>query len=168
MSYSINKTKFLTETELKSLRELITREDSRDSLMLRLALATGARAQELLNIQTNDLNDDDMSVLIRGLKNSDDREIPLRPELYKLIRGHSRPNERLFKISYRRLVQIWELYRPTKKKFHSLRHTFAIELYKKTRDLRVVQVALGHKSINNTMVYAQYVYKTNELRKLIL
>jgi integrase/recombinase XerC len=54
------------------------------------------------------------------------------------------------------------------KKFHSLRHTFAIELYQKTKDLRLVQVALGHRNITNTMIYADYVYSQQELRKLIL
>jgi integrase len=31
--------------------------------------------------------------------------------------------------------QVWDLYRPCAKKFHALRHTFAIRLYRKTKDL---------------------------------
>jgi integrase/recombinase XerC len=54
------------------------------------------------------------------------------------------------------------------KKLHGLRHTFAIRLYKKTKDIRLVQVALGHRNITNTMVYADYAYSQQELRKLIL
>ena len=80
----------------------------------------------------------------------------------------SKADDLLFPISYSRLIQIWEHYRPTHKKFHSLRHTFAIRLYKKTKDLRLVQVALGHRNITNTMIYADYVYSQQELRKLIL
>ncbi|CAM5999402.1 unnamed protein product [Sphagnum balticum] len=38
----------------------------------------------------------------------------------------------------------------------------------KTKDLRLVQVALGHRNITNTMVYADYIYSQQELRKLIL
>ena len=38
---------------------------------------------------------------------------------------------------------------------HSLRHTFATELYRRTRDLGLVQAALGHASITSTMVYAR-------------
>ena len=38
---------------------------------------------------------------------------------------------------------------------HSLRHTFATGLLAKTGDLRLVQSALGHKSIISTTVYAQ-------------
>jgi integrase len=74
----------------------------------------------------------------------------------------------LFPITYNRLRQIWDLYRPVQKKFHSLRHTFAIQLYKKTKDIRLVQVALGHRNVMNTMIYADYVYSQTELRKLIL
>jgi integrase len=75
---------------------------------------------------------------------------------------------RIFPISYQRLYQIWDHWKPCKKKLHSLRHTFAIELYRRTRDLRLVQMALGHKSINNTMVYADYIYTQEELKKLLI
>lgn len=138
--------------------------------MIWTALRTGARAQELLNLQKADLNAYDESVFIRGLKGSNDREIPLPSELFKRLQSYaeSQPGAALFPISYHRLYQIWELYRPIPKKFHALRHTFAIELYQKTKDLRLVQVALGHRNITNTMIYADYVYSQQELRKLIL
>jgi site-specific recombinase XerD len=38
---------------------------------------------------------------------------------------------------------------------HSLRHTFAMNLYRKTGDLRLVQTALGHKRITTTEIYAR-------------
>jgi site-specific recombinase XerD len=38
---------------------------------------------------------------------------------------------------------------------HSLRHTFAMNLYQKTGDLRLVQTALGHKRITTTEIYAR-------------
>jgi integrase/recombinase XerC len=108
--------------------------------------------------------------LIRGLKNSNDREIPLNSRFFEELQRYSQglSGTRLFDIGYQRLYQIWELYRPIPKKFHSLRHTFAIELYQKTKDLRLVQVALGHRNITNTMIYADYVYSQQELRRLIL
>ncbi|MBZ0173639.1 MAG: tyrosine-type recombinase/integrase, partial [Phycisphaerales bacterium] len=37
---------------------------------------------------------------------------------------------------------------------HSLRHTFATRLRRKTGDLRIVQVALGHRQLATTEVYA--------------
>lgn len=171
--YSLNKTKYLLQPERERLEKIIRdylTTDTRNCLILWLALRTGARAQELLNIKKSDLNTYDQSVFIKGIKGSNDRELPLPAQLFQaLIRlGESNPKEEVFPITYPRLYQIWEFYRPVPKKFHALRHTFAIELYQKTKDIRLVQVALGHRNITNTMVYADYVYSQQELRKLIL
>lgn len=171
--YSLNKNKYLLPPESERLEKLLDDHlgrDPRNCLMLLVALRTGGRAQEILNLRKTDLNAYDETVFIRGLKGSNDREIPLpRPLFQKLARWAEQSSDpRLFPIGYHRLHQIWELYRPVPKKFHSLRHTFAIRLYQKTKDLRLVQVALGHRNITNTMVYADYVYSQQELRRLIL
>lgn len=175
--YQLNKNKYLLEPELQRLEALMTRfqvKDLRNVTLLRLALATGARAQELLNLRAQDLNSHDRSVFIQGIKGSNDRELPLPIDLFSDLESLSHvasetsTEGRLFPISYNRLRQIWQDYRPTGKKFHSLRHTFAIRLYKKTRDLRLVQVALGHRNITNTIIYADYIYSQEELRKLLL
>lgn len=159
--------------EADRLKKILTDyqdQDPRNCLLIGLGLRTGARAQELLNMTLGDLNPYDESVFIRGLKNSNDREIPLHSDFFKRLHrfASERKSGSVFGISYHRLYQVWELYRPVPKKFHSLRHTFAIELYQKTKDLRLVQVALGHRNITNTMIYADYVYSQQELRKLIL
>ena len=38
---------------------------------------------------------------------------------------------------------------------HSLRHTVAMNLYRQTGDLRLVQTALGHRHISTTEIYAR-------------
>ncbi len=171
--YQLNKNKYLLDPEVEKLETLIasSRTDSlRDSLILELALRTGSRAKELLAIRKTDLNPYDETVFIRGMKGSNDRELPLPPELFaRLSRfADSRKGDLVFEIGYHRLRQIWDWYRPAPKKFHCLRHTFAIRLYRKTKDLRLVQVALGHRNITNTMIYADYIYSQQELKKLIL
>lgn len=171
--YSLNKNKYLLAPEAERLRKILSDyqdQDPRNCFLIGLGLRTGGRAQELLNLQKVDLNSYDESVLIRGIKGSSDREIPLHSDFYQKLHrwAEAQPGSRIFDISYPRLYQIWEFYRPIPKKFHSLRHTFAIELYQKTRDLRLVQVALGHRNIANTMIYADYVYSQQELRRLIL
>ena len=40
------------------------------------------------------------------------------------------------------------------KSVHALRHSYAVELYSKEKDLRVVQKQLRHVSIQSTLVYA--------------
>ena len=171
--YSLNKTKYLLDPEVDRLVHILNTykdDDLRNCTLLWLLLHTGGRAQEILNILKSDLNNFEETVLIRGIKGSNDRELPLPKWLFqRLLRAAELSNsDRVFPITYNRLRQIWELYRPTPKKIHSLRHTFAIRLYKKTRDLRLVQVALGHRNITNTMIYADYVYSQQELKKLIL
>ncbi len=172
--YSLNQTKYLLDPEFDRLchiLDLFRDRDPRNSAMLSLLLFTGARASEILNVKFDDLNVHDETILIFGIKGSNDRELPLRKPLFNQLlklRGSQGSTGLIFPISYRRMFQVWELYRPVHKKLHALRHTFAIRLYKKTRDLRLVQVALGHRNITNTMIYADYVYSQSELRKLLL
>ena len=182
--YALNKNKYLLEPEIDHLESLLDRTPpfgkadgttERDVLMLWVALLTGARATEVLNLLKSDLNTFDKSIFLRGIKGSNDREIPLPTSRFDRLYRYARncdvgleTQTRLFPIGYHRLRQIWDFYRPVDKKFHCLRHTFAIRLYRKTKDLRLVQVALGHRSISNTMIYADYVYSQQELRKLIL
>jgi integrase len=172
--YALNKNKYLLDPEVWQLEKILQRsmkDHPRDVLLIQIALNTGARAQEILNLVKADLNSYDRSVFIRGLKNSNDREIPLQKALFERLLEFTedhKPHHRVFAITYPRLRQIWDWYRPVPKTFHSLRHTFAIRLYQKTKDLRLVQVALGHRNITNTMIYADYVYSQRELKRLIL
>ncbi len=171
--YSLNKNKYLLPNEIEHFERLLEDHidsDARNCLALLLALKTGGRAQEILNLKKSDLNSSDESVFIQGLKGSSDREIPIKSSLFKKLTKYAQATDgdKLFPISYNRFRQIWDLYRPAQKKLHSLRHTFAIQLYRKTKDIRLVQVALGHRNVMNTMIYADYVYSQTELRKLIL
>lgn len=171
--YALNKNKYLLEPEVDRLEHILksfANKDPRNCTLLWTLLHSGARAQEVLNLRVDDLNTYDETVFFRGLKGSNDRELPVPSWLFQRLvhETTSARDEILFPITYNRLRQIWELYRPVHKKLHGLRHTFAIRLYKKTKDLRLVQVALGHRNITNTMVYADYVYSQQELRKLIL
>lgn len=40
------------------------------------------------------------------------------------------------------------------KSVHALRHSYAVELYRKDKDLRAVQKQLGHSSVQTTTIYA--------------
>jgi site-specific recombinase XerD len=170
-AYNLNRNKFLDDGELTNLSKVLQRcsKDDRNKILIELALATGARAQELLNIKREDLFESTKSVLIHGLKGSNDREIPLPPKLFTAVLNFSKTHHdpRVFPISYHRLHTIWGFYRPCKKKFHALRHTFAFELYKKTKDIRLVQLALGHRNIQNTEIYMTFDYSQNQMRRLI-
>jgi site-specific recombinase XerD len=185
--YSINRTKFLSDEELSQFRATLERNretDPRNVALLLFLLTTGARVTEALNVTIYDLFKEDHVVLIKGIKGSNDRELPIDPKLFnKMMELASgtisalgrpisetarHPKSKIFGISYTRAVQIWQLYRPAHKKLHSLRHTFAVELFKKTKDIKHVQMLMGHRNLNNTLVYAQYVYSISESKKLLL
>jgi integrase/recombinase XerC len=171
--YPLNKNKYLLEPEVERLQYILDSfkdKDSRNCTLLWTLLHTGGRAQEVLNLRKEDLNTYEQSVFIKGLKGSNDRELPLPDWLFQRLEREMAQarGELIFPLSYNRLRQIWDLYRPVHKKLHALRHTFAIRLFKKTKDLRLIQVALGHRNITNTMIYADYIYSQEELRRLIL
>lgn len=167
--YSLNGRKYLQPSEFDRLEVLLSGPGQcRNRLILRMAVCTGARASEILNIEKRDLNPDAQSVFIRGLKGSNDRELPLTTDFFLELQRYAKTiaGARLFPIGYHRLRDIWAFYRPVEKRFGTLRHTFAIRLYSATLDLRLVQAALGHRSITNTMIYAEYHYTLEELKRI--
>jgi len=167
--YELNHSKFLSDEEQEALLRVLDINE-RDGLFIMLALKTGARMSELLAIARADINERNQTVFIIGLKDSNDREIPLEKSIFKALmdRAQALPKHaRVFPICRQRVFQIWERYRPNPDKgFHSLRHTFAVNLYKRHKDIILVKTALGHRSLKNTMIYADFIYSTESLRKI--
>lgn len=154
-AYNITKQDYFTSDEMKQLKDSLGND--RNSLLVKLALVTGARESELILITKADLNVESCTVFIKATKNSNDREIRIsRPLMYSL---QSLPTDTLFDINTSRVRQIWYALRPgsIKKRFHCFRHSFGVELYKASKDIMYVKSAMGHKSINSTMVYVQCV-----------
>jgi integrase/recombinase XerC len=169
----LTKEKYLSDKEYEKLVsrcEALMPTDHRDATLILLALATGARAQELLNIREVDLDPESRTVFIRGLKGSNDREIPLSDVMWERVIwiAAGKGRKPIFGISYPRLYQIWESLKTCPKKFHALRHTFAVRHLRRTNNLRLIQIALGHAQIQSTMVYASYLMEKDELRSLLL
>jgi integrase len=171
--YGINQNKFLTDLEIQKLKvnlSTLKLKSPKYALYFELCLATGGRCSEVLSLQRSDINLESMAILVPGLKGSDDREIPIEGSLWLELLAYIEglQGAELFDFSDRYARKLWCQVKPSAKSLHSLRHTFGINAYRKTRDLRVVQFALGHKQINNTMVYASYVFGQEELRRLLL
>lgn len=171
MSNFLTPDKYLNNEEVEALKTVLAKYPCRDSVMLELKLYSGCRASELLALEFKDLNGD--VLFIKSIKKSNDREVVLPSELVKKIHTFCKravansEKQNLFPISYQRLDQIWREWRPFKKKLHSLRHTFAVRLFEKSRDLRLVQYCLGHKGLQTTSIYLTHVYSTNEQRKYL-
>ena len=168
---ALTQNKFLTDTELKQLKDLLKKNRGhRDALLISMGLFTGARCEEILNIRKRDIKN--KTVTIKGAKGSNNRTIPIvnkefYADLLQYIK-HLNNDDRLFNISTRRVRAIWELYRPNSKLgFHCLRHTVGVLLYSSSKDIHAVKTVLGHKSINSTMIYMNFVESNRVLKEVM-
>ena len=174
MGYSLTPNKYLSYEEQGGLERILERHkgvDLRNSTMFLLMLWTGTRPSELLNLKWRDVDFISRRIFIDTLKGGRPRYIPICDELIcRLVNlGVKELDDRIFDIGYRRFEKIWQEWRPVKKKLHSLRHTFAVNLYKKSGyNLRLVQQALGHAHITTTAIYLEIETSDAELRKCLI
>lgn len=184
--YIITPAKVLNKDEETNLRRLCdrllkTQKDHRNALMLLIALECGLRATELLSITVKDVDFAHSLIAIKTLKGSNSRLLPIAKSRVEAIKKHllidykvetlaAIPKEMpVFNISYNRLEQVWRMFRPSQTKtLHCLRHTFAVNTYLRTRDIMLVKNALGHRRIDNTMVYVNYIYAHEAMRKALV
>ncbi len=168
----------LLEDEIQAITDIAFKGYFRDYIMIQLALSTGLRNSEIIGL-TNDClfwdNNvfDSLDVPSNLTKYSNSRVIPLNTNIRNLLisfhtwklnngeslRGSSyvfvskftdkQLNQRDFQriLSKISLKAIGRSIHP-----HVLRHTFATKLLSKS-NLRIVQLALGHKNIQTTQIY---------------
>lgn len=149
--------KFLTDDERATLEASLRARletDTRNVVMILTALYTGARASELLALTWNDVNTRTGGIKITTLKGGRQRGVKV-PKFLRagLERLKAMSPARPFDLSYNRLGEIWREYRTCQKPLHALRHTFAVDTYTETRDVHFTMRALGHRNIQNTMIY---------------
>ena len=159
------------------------RSGFRDHVIIATALGTGLRAHELLALDVGDVFDGDgrarRRVQLRVFKRSNDdlsaQEVilpnSLRAKLDKLWRWKrakgqslavdaplfvSRNSNRLSGRQLRERFAQWQETAGFERRisFHGLRHSSCTNLYRATKDLRLVQRFARHASITSTMRYA--------------
>ena len=163
------------EEQQRFMKEFNTRYPTphRDLCMTRLMLDSGLRAGEVVALKPEHLDMTTCRLLIREGKGSKDRVLWITSNLRDLIgewlqrRTESpwlfptRNGSKLDSSHLRRMVKryarragISEVERVSP---HTLRHTFATDLYKETKNIRLVQKALGHSDLSTTMIYTHIV-----------
>jgi len=168
--WQITGTKVLSIKELAHLIGLLNKyKGERDSIVLRLLLYTGARGCEALQVRPKDLADNQVTIF--GAKGSNDRTIALPVAFFREIEEFSKDMDRdqpIFKIKTRQLRRIWDKWRPNpERSLHSTRHSFAVRLYEVCNNIIAVKANLGHRNIQNSMTYLEYVETTLNMRKHI-
>jgi integrase/recombinase XerC len=138
----------------------------RDNLLFTLYLETGMRLREVLGLDIGQVKGRD-TILIVG-KGRKARTVFLSPHLTTMIvttLNGAAPDTPLFqsaqgrRLSASRVQGLFKGYLKQagiKERFgvHSLRHSFATEIYRRTHDLRLTQELLGHANPSTTARYA--------------
>lgn len=152
--------KYLKHNQVMLLLQSIPDEDARDRLIIRLIYATGVRVSELCGITLSDIDFDDCTIRVLG-KGGKIRIVFVDEETLEEIRKFSggRIDGPLFvghmghAISPRTVQYIFNKWAPKGITPHKIRHSYASELYRRSKNLRVVQENLGHSSIQTTEIY---------------
>lgn len=135
-------------------------EDHRDRLIVRAIYATGVRVSELCNINIEDIDFEDGTIKVRG-KGDKIRIVFVDPDtltemdtfIGSRIEGPLFIGQQGHHISPRAVQHIFRKYAPEGITPHKIRHSYASELYRRSKNLRVVQENLGHTSIKTTEIY---------------
>ena len=150
--------KYLKHNQVLRLIDSI--EDTRDKLIVRTIYATGVRVSELCNINIEDIDFDEHTIRIRGKGDKirtvfvdDDTLVELGKFIGNRIVGPLFVGQQGKHISSRAIQHIFKHYAPQGITPHKIRHSYASELYKRSKNLRVVQENLGHTSIKTTEIY---------------
>ncbi len=135
-------------------------EDPRDRLVVRTIYATGVRVSELSGIRVEEIDFPAQTIRVTG-KGGKIRIVFIDGDTLDEIRaflagrkeGPLFPGQMGKPLSPRTIQFIFRQYAPEGITPHKLRHSYASELYTRSRNLRVVQENLGHSSIKTTEIY---------------
>ena len=150
--------KYLKHNQVLRLIDSI--EDQRDKLIVRTIYATGVRVSELCNINIEDIDFDEHTIKIRGKGDKTRLVFVDQDTLDEILRfignrivGPLFIGQQGKHISSRAIQHIFKHYAPSGITPHKIRHSYASELYRRSKNLRVVQENLGHTSIKTTEIY---------------
>jgi len=147
---------------------------------LGVAYGAGLRASEVVHLTTGDIDRERMVIRVEQGKGQRDRYAMLSPTLLELLDTwcqHARAQRQMLPggwlfpgqnpvnpLTTRQLSRAFHLARKAAGidkavSLHSMRHAFATHLLEHHEDIRIIQVLLGHKKIENTARYSQVAAK---------
>ena len=166
---------FLTKTEshalLKAMKETRGWQAERDFTATSIILHTGIRLSELTGIDVDDVDFSVSKLRLKRTKGGLPAIKHINVKLKKILQPFierrnaietespalflSQWNRRLSDRQYALRLEKWSLKANIEKRVtpHVLRHTFATNLYARTKNLIAVQKALGHEYITTTQIY---------------
>ena len=155
-----------TETEIE---QLISKSRLKMSVFLQLLKETGADSGEVWKLRWIDFNVENCTVALTPTKNHNARTLKISCHCASRLLSLPRRNERVFACKdlddFRRRYEDMKnalavkLLNPRLKEvaFRSFRHWKATTEYRRTKDILHVKWLLGHKRLENTLVYTHLV-----------
>ncbi|MDA1616280.1 tyrosine recombinase XerS [Bacillus cereus] len=160
----------------------------RDAAIISLLLTSGIRVGELSSLRLKDVIFDSRKLVVERKRSKEDvvffskqtleyivQYLEVRESHYK---ADDKPTSPLFVTKYagkinpiskntvqKMIMKYAKIYGKPELTAHILRHSFGTNVFKKTKNIRGVQEALGHSSINTTQIYT-HMFEDDE-RELI-
>ncbi len=151
----------------------------RDKIILLLAYECGLRASETSDLRKDDFHEKNREIFCRRLKGSRNNTIKLTTSTSKLLKTYilENPNETNYiflsrqknKLTRQQLTNICKKYfalagiSKEKQHFHTLKHTAGVHLAEQGLDIKEVQYILGHRNVENTMIYFDFTTKQQKV-----
>lgn len=147
----------------------------RNRTMIKLFLASGLRLSEMINLRWKDINLMTGQLKVVEGKGSKDRILWISDSVVEELRlwkeeqssklgicelvFTTNSKSKLDDRNVRRMVADYSLKSGITKKVspHTFRHTYASDLLRVTKNIRLVQKALGHEDLSTTMIYTHIV-----------
>ena len=148
----------------------------RNHLIFKIMLDTGLRASEATSLKWNHIDLMSGKLMVREGKGAKDRTLWLSEENLELLQEWKErqvddidkkcsyifstlEGDPIQNIYLRKMVKRYSKKADINKNVspHTLRHTFATDLYQETKNIRLVQKALGHSDLFTTMIYTHIV-----------
>jgi integrase len=151
------------------LKMLISKARRNLAVKLKISMETGLRPTELMSLKVKDVNLDTKTICPSSAKNGNPRILKLTNETTQMLKIHIAKHnlnltDKIFKGKAKNYGQQFRQMRNNLAsklqdpsicniRLYDLRHYFATMLYDKTRDILYVKQQLGHKNIQNTLIY---------------
>jgi site-specific recombinase XerD len=157
----------LSRTEIGKMIDLI--KNTKHKLLISLSYGAGLRVSEAISLKIKDINQEELTIHIKGAKGNKDRITifpeKLRTAICQIMALRDKDcyfieSNRGGKLTERTAQKIFEKALDDAKiekdaTFHSLRHSFATHLLENGVDVRYVQELLGHANIRTTQLYTK-------------
>ena len=141
----------------------------KNRLIVELMLTAGLRVSEVCNLQWTHLRKRDSVLMVKNGKGGKDRNLPIPHSLMEQILAYrnepetpeskfifaSRNGKPADRSNLNKMVKKYAAKAGIEKRVynHLLRHSALTDLYSRTKNIRLVQQAAGHASIQTTQIY---------------